>query len=217
MHVLGAPPAFILSQDRTLRPNMWAAEPDRPAMLFADRIHSILVVSASSCWKGMTRLSPYHTLLFRTSLLPSKWYSLLSPGGSIRLRRTSASQYPVLKVRAVRNARCRAAGINNARDPIHRLVVISSSLFLHIYLSNLLGASQTLQPSRRPQSQKIPSPFLYMESPSPLGMPPWSKGLPHWVRSEPFRAPIRSLIYRFAHPCRLARIPLCAAQRLLRR
>ena len=87
----------------------------RPASdAIADRIHSILVVSASSCWKGMTRLSPYHTLLFRTSLLPSIWYSLTSPGGSIRLRRTSASQYPVLKVRAVRYARCRAAGRYNA-------------------------------------------------------------------------------------------------------
>ena len=154
----------------------------RPASdAIADRIHSILVVSASSCWKGMTRLSPYHTLLFRTSLLPSIWYSLTSPGGSIRLRRTSASQYPVLKVRAVRYARCRAAGINNARDPIHRLVVISSSLFLHILLTQPSRSLPDTPPFATPSKPKDPVSLLIygrpfatrhaavVEGPSPLG------------------------------------------------
>ena len=33
LHVLGAPPAFILSQDRTLRPNMLGLEPVRSSQL----------------------------------------------------------------------------------------------------------------------------------------------------------------------------------------
>ena len=47
LHVLGAPPAFILSQDRTLRPKGDVRHPPvsdarRPSgQLLADRIHSI--------------------------------------------------------------------------------------------------------------------------------------------------------------------------------
>lgn len=47
LHVLGAPPAFILSQDRTLRPKGDVRHPlvsdaRRPSgQLLADRIHSI--------------------------------------------------------------------------------------------------------------------------------------------------------------------------------
>ena len=44
LHVLGAPPAFILSQDRTLRPNMLGFEPVRSSQSFADRFRSIHMV-----------------------------------------------------------------------------------------------------------------------------------------------------------------------------
>ena len=44
LHVLGAPPAFILSQDRTLRPNMLVFEPVRSSQSFADRFRSIHMV-----------------------------------------------------------------------------------------------------------------------------------------------------------------------------
>ena len=44
LHVLGAPPAFILSQDRTLRPNMLGFEPVRSSQLLADRFRSIHMV-----------------------------------------------------------------------------------------------------------------------------------------------------------------------------
>ena len=44
LHVLGAPPAFILSQDRTLRPNILGFEPVRSSQLLADRFRSIHMV-----------------------------------------------------------------------------------------------------------------------------------------------------------------------------
>ena len=44
LHVLGAPPAFILSQDRTLRPNMLGFEPVRSSQFIADRFRSIHMV-----------------------------------------------------------------------------------------------------------------------------------------------------------------------------
>ena len=44
LHVLGAPPAFILSQDRTLRPNMLGFEPVRSSQSIADRFRSIHMV-----------------------------------------------------------------------------------------------------------------------------------------------------------------------------
>ena len=44
LHVLGAPPAFILSQDRTLRPKCMGFEPVRSSQSFADRFRSIHMV-----------------------------------------------------------------------------------------------------------------------------------------------------------------------------
>ena len=44
LHVLGAPPAFILSQDRTLRPKCMGFEPVRSSQLLADRFRSIHMV-----------------------------------------------------------------------------------------------------------------------------------------------------------------------------
>ena len=44
LHVLGAPPAFILSQDRTLRPNILGFEPVRSSQFIADRFRSIHMV-----------------------------------------------------------------------------------------------------------------------------------------------------------------------------
>ena len=44
LHVLGAPPAFILSQDRTLRPKYLGFEPVRSSQSIADRFRSIHMV-----------------------------------------------------------------------------------------------------------------------------------------------------------------------------
>ncbi len=44
LHVLGAPPAFILSQDRTLRPKYLGFEPVRSSQFIADRFRSIHMV-----------------------------------------------------------------------------------------------------------------------------------------------------------------------------
>ena len=44
LHVLGAPPAFILSQDRTLRPKYLGLEPVRSSQFIADRFRSIHMV-----------------------------------------------------------------------------------------------------------------------------------------------------------------------------
>ena len=44
LHVLGAPPAFILSQDRTLRPKCMGFEPVRSSQSIADRFRSIHMV-----------------------------------------------------------------------------------------------------------------------------------------------------------------------------
>ena len=44
LHVLGAPPAFILSQDRTLRPKYMGFEPVRSSQSIADRFRSIHMV-----------------------------------------------------------------------------------------------------------------------------------------------------------------------------
>ena len=44
MHVLGAPPAFILSQDRTLRPNMLGPRARPVLSVIADRFRSIHMV-----------------------------------------------------------------------------------------------------------------------------------------------------------------------------
>ena len=44
LHVLGAPPAFILSQDRTLRPKYMGLEPVRSSQSLADRFRSIHMV-----------------------------------------------------------------------------------------------------------------------------------------------------------------------------
>ena len=44
LHVLGTPPAFILSQDRTLRPKYLGFEPVRSSQFIADRFRSIHMV-----------------------------------------------------------------------------------------------------------------------------------------------------------------------------
>ena len=44
LHVLSTPPAFILSQDRTLRPKYMGFEPVRSSQSFADRFRSIHMV-----------------------------------------------------------------------------------------------------------------------------------------------------------------------------
>ena len=83
LHVLGAPPAFILSQDRTLRPKYLGFEPARSSQSSADRFRSIHMVLYSK----------------RNFSGPFQMVRCL-PGCDTR--KCPSSQYPVLKVHAWR-------------------------------------------------------------------------------------------------------------------
>ena len=95
LHVLGAPPAFILSQDRTLRPNGRTGETGALDFLFAwkrplgcrvpspasdriaDRIHSLVRSSILVPRKviGACRMADLtHLSTWVHELLPPKWY-----------------------------------------------------------------------------------------------------------------------------------------------
>ena len=106
LHVLGAPPAFILSQDRTLRPKGWVrpirkywARGVRPASF--SLIGSIRLKKAS--WLGNDGACPtgrpYQVVLPYTFAHTSNWYDLvhLSRMEAIRDRSTRGirfSRYP---------------------------------------------------------------------------------------------------------------------------
>ena len=100
LHVLGAPPAFILSQDRTLRPIQRPARsgPIRPGCPSgrhdADRIHLIRV---RSYWKVMWNRGAWRSS--QTSLLRSSAWYTIAPRWVLVFPCIS-SQYPVLKVPA---------------------------------------------------------------------------------------------------------------------
>ena len=97
LHVLGAPPAFILSQDRTLRPKYLGFEPVRSSQFIADRFRSIhMVLYRKRNFSG----PPLGGLAKNKSKLDHfKWFDVC-PDATHHV--CPSSQYPVLKVHAPR-------------------------------------------------------------------------------------------------------------------
>ena len=98
LHVLGAPPAFILSQDRTLRPKYMGLEPVRSSQFIADRFRSIHMVLFDR--KRNFSGPPLGGLAKNKSKLDHfKWFDVC-PDATHPV--CPSSQYPVLKVHALR-------------------------------------------------------------------------------------------------------------------
>ena len=98
LHVLGAPPAFILSQDRTLRPNILGFEPVRSSQFIADRFRSIHMVLLDR--KRNFSGPPLGGLAKNKSKLDHfKWFDVCPDATHLVC---PSSQYPVLKVHALR-------------------------------------------------------------------------------------------------------------------
>ena len=98
LHVLGAPPAFILSQDRTLRPKYMGLEPVRSSQSFADRFRSIHMVLFDR--KRNFSGPPLGGLAKNKSKLDHfKWFDVCPDATHLVC---PSSQYPVLKVHAPR-------------------------------------------------------------------------------------------------------------------
>ena len=97
LHVLGAPPAFILSQDRTLRPKYMGFEPVRSSQSIADRFRSIhMVLYRKRNFSG----PPLGGLAKNKSKLDHfKWFDVCPDATQLVC---PSSQYPVLKVHALR-------------------------------------------------------------------------------------------------------------------
>ena len=101
LHVLGAPPAFILSQDRTLRPKYMGFEPVRSSQLLADRFRSIHMVLLDR--KRNFSGPPLGGLAKNKSKLDHfKWFDVC-PDATHHV--CPSSQYPVLKVHACAGSR----------------------------------------------------------------------------------------------------------------
>ena len=100
LHVLGAPPAFILSQDRTLRPKYMGFEPVRSSQLLADRFRSIhMVLYRKRNFSG----PPLGGLAKNKSKLDHfKWFDVCPDATQLEC---PSSQYPVLKVHACAGSR----------------------------------------------------------------------------------------------------------------
>ena len=96
LHVLGAPPAFILSQDRTLRPKYLGFEPVRSSQFIADRFRSIhMVLYRKRNFSG----PPLGGLAKNKSKLDHfKWFDVCPDATQLVC---PSSQYPVLKVHAL--------------------------------------------------------------------------------------------------------------------
>ena len=136
LHVLGAPPAFILSQDRTLRPNILGLEPVRSSQLSADRFRSIHMVLLDR--KRNFSGPPLGGLAKNKSKLDHfKWFDVC-PDATHHV--CPSSQYPVLKVHAlaadpVRPGRAARRYIARPRSPVGRQ--FHSSQVLHNILLSI--------------------------------------------------------------------------------
>ena len=101
MHVLGAPPAFILSQDRTLRPKYMGFEPVRSSQFIADRFRSIHMVLFDR--KRNFSGPPLGGLAKNESKSDHfKWFDVCPDATHLVC---PSSQYPVLKVHACAGSR----------------------------------------------------------------------------------------------------------------
>ena len=97
LHVLGTPPAFILSQDRTLRPKYMGLEPVRSSQSFADRFRSIHMVLFDR--KRNFSGPPLGGLAKNESKSDHfKWFDVCPDATHLVC---PSSQYPVLKVHAL--------------------------------------------------------------------------------------------------------------------
>ena len=101
LHVLGAPPAFILSQDRTLRPKYMGLEPVRSSQFIADRFRSIHMVLFDR--KRNSSGPPLGGLAKNESKSDHfKWFDVCPDATHLVC---PSSQYPVLKVHACAGSR----------------------------------------------------------------------------------------------------------------
>ena len=97
LHVLGAPPAFILSQDRTLRPNMFGPRARPVLSVIADRFRSIHMVLFDR--KRNSSGPPLGGLAKNESKSDHfKWFDVCPDATHLVC---PSSQYPVLKVHAL--------------------------------------------------------------------------------------------------------------------
>ena len=177
LHVLGAPPAFILSQDRTLRPKYLGFEPARSSQFIADRFRSIhMVLYRKRNFSG----PPLGGLAKNKSKLDHfKWFDVCPDATQLVC---PSSQYPVLKVHAWRLIRSDRAARQGDILPDRRgavggnlgvhisCTVCNSQLYLAVikrgprFRDPLLRLSidlgiQSLRPiacDRTPQSRQVP-------------------------------------------------------------
>ena len=136
LHVLGAPPAFILSQDRTLRPNILGFEPVRSSQFIADRFRSIHMVLLDR--KRNFSGPPLGGLAKNKSKLDHfKWFDVC-PDATLKLvsiLAVSGSQGARFAAHPVRPGR--AARRYIARPEGHRGRESGRTHFLHIFKANL--------------------------------------------------------------------------------
>ena len=158
LHVLGAPPAFILSQDRTLRPKYMGFEPVRSSQLLADRFRSIHMVLLDR--KRNFSGPPLGGLAKNKSKLDHfKWFDVCPDATQLVC---PSSQYPVLKVHAVRLIRLHRAARQGDILPDRRGRVGGNPV-LHILFTNKSrgpGIRQGLIDDHKSQTDRMTSVFL---------------------------------------------------------
>ena len=135
LHVLGAPPAFILSQDRTLRPKYMGFEPVRSSQSFADRFRSIHTVLLDR--KRNFSGPPLGGLAKNKSKLDHfKWFDVCPDATlDVSILAVSGSQGARLAADPVRPARAARRYIARPRSPVGRQ--FHSSQVLHNILLSI--------------------------------------------------------------------------------
>ena len=129
LHVLGAPPAFILSQDRTLRPKCLGFEPVRSSQSIADRFRSIHMVLFDR--KRNFSGPPLGGLAKNKSKLDHfKWFDVCPDATlNVSILAVSGSQGARLAADPVRPGRAARRYIARPRSPVGRQ--FHSSQVLH--------------------------------------------------------------------------------------
>ena len=129
LHVLGAPPAFILSQDRTLRPKYMGFEPVRSSQFIADRFRSIHMVLLDR--KRNFSGPPLGGLAKNKSKLDHfKWFDVCPDATlEVSILAVSGSQGARLRWFPVRPGRAARRYIARPRSPVGRQ--FHSSQVLH--------------------------------------------------------------------------------------
>ena len=184
MHVLGAPPAFILSQDRTLRPNMFGPRARPVLSVIADRFRSIHMVLFDR--KRNSSGPPLGGLAKNESKSdPFKWFDVC-PDATHHV--CPSSQYPVLKVHACAGSRLHRAArqgdiLPDRRGPRGGNLVAHSSYIFIIHRPNVRA--------KEGGPLRDPLPFLSvtvcLSSPRPAAcdLTPQSRQVLHQPRRHP--------------------------------